>query len=101
MAQATTQRILKQATEIAEDVADRSKHLYKDAVKRLPEGSELPILISTGALILATGAFFLGRAGRRPVRPLIKLPEIRTPSGFDLTPFYRLARLWLIARVVS
>jgi hypothetical protein len=89
-----TDRLLREAGDVAEELAAKSKRLYDDAVDRLPEGSDTFVAISTGVLVLALGAFFLGKASaRRQNKSAVE--------GIDFAPFYRLARLWLIARAVS
>ena len=95
-----TQRLFRQASDVAENVATQSKRLYEGAVKKLPEGSENTILISAGALTIALGAFFIGRSGQR--KKALELPSIEdVVPKIDFTPIYRLARLWLIARLVK
>lgn len=93
------ERILKEATGLAEDVAARSKKLYEEAVDRLPEGSAPYVGLALGGIVLAAGSFFIGRSRKHEERVIDKVENIS--KDFDFKPFYRLARLWLIARMVD
>jgi hypothetical protein len=85
-------------------VADETKDLYRDARTWAPEHYGQVAILSSAAVGVCLLGYFAGRRSRgtpaaqsriRPLQEAVNIPE------FDVTPFFKFLKLWMLYRVAT
>lgn len=100
-------QLVERAKPVAENVMDRSKQVYKNAVESLPENSEKYIGLAALGLVSAFVGYQLGK-GKKPVKSTIEKvkdaavetkKELASDYNEYFVPAFKFVKLWMFYRL--
>lgn len=87
--------------EFASDAADKSREMYSQLSENLPEGSDRILAMAAAGLAIGLVGYQLGKSKARRESVVSQAIE-EAPAkvgGFDFSPVYKLAKLWMLYRI--